>query len=52
MTVQAPVAILSETPGGIDYLGRALGADNEDVYGGLLGASAERLDALRTAGTI
>jgi crotonobetainyl-CoA:carnitine CoA-transferase CaiB-like acyl-CoA transferase len=52
MTVQAPVAILSETPGGIDYLGRALGADNDAVYGGLLGVDAERLDALRAAGTI
>ena len=52
MTVQAPVAILSETPGGIDYLGRALGADNDAVYGGLLGVDPERLDAFRAAGTI
>jgi crotonobetainyl-CoA:carnitine CoA-transferase CaiB-like acyl-CoA transferase len=52
MTVQAPVAKLSETPGGVEYLGRALGADNDDVYGGLLGIDAERLDALRAAGTI
>ena len=52
MTVQAPVAILSETPGGIDYLGRALGADNDAVYGGLLGVDPQRLDALRAAGTI
>jgi len=52
MTVQAPVAILSETPGGIDYLGRALGADNDAVYGGLLGVDPKRLDALRAAGTI
>jgi crotonobetainyl-CoA:carnitine CoA-transferase CaiB-like acyl-CoA transferase len=52
MTVQAPVARLSETPGGVDYLGRALGADNDDVYGGLLGLDAEQLDALRAAGTI
>ena len=52
MTVQAPVAILSETPGGIDHLGRALGADNDAVYGGLLGLDAERLAALRAAGII
>jgi crotonobetainyl-CoA:carnitine CoA-transferase CaiB-like acyl-CoA transferase len=52
MTVQAPVAQLSETPGGIDYLGRGLGADNDAVYGGLLGVDAERLEALRAAGTI
>ena len=52
MTVQAPVAILSETPGGVDHLGRDLGADNEAVYGGLLGVDAERLDALRASGII
>jgi crotonobetainyl-CoA:carnitine CoA-transferase CaiB-like acyl-CoA transferase len=52
MTVQAPVARLSETPGRIDFLGRALGADNDDVYGGLLGVDADRLEALRVAGTI
>jgi crotonobetainyl-CoA:carnitine CoA-transferase CaiB-like acyl-CoA transferase len=52
MTVQAPVARLSETPGGIEHLGRALGSDNDAVYGGLLGLDAARLDALRAAGTI
>jgi crotonobetainyl-CoA:carnitine CoA-transferase CaiB-like acyl-CoA transferase len=52
MTVQAPVAVLSETPGRVDYLGRGLGADNDAVYGGLLGVDAERLHALQTAGTI
>jgi crotonobetainyl-CoA:carnitine CoA-transferase CaiB-like acyl-CoA transferase len=52
MTVQAPVAVLSDTPGRIDFLGRALGADNDEVYGGLLGVSAEDLEAFRAAGTI
>ena len=52
MTVQAPVARLSETPGGIDHLGRALGEDNDVVYGDLLGLDEERLEALRAAGTI
>jgi crotonobetainyl-CoA:carnitine CoA-transferase CaiB-like acyl-CoA transferase len=52
MTVQAPVARMSETPGRIDFLGRALGADNAAVYGGLLGVSAARLEELRAAGTI
>ena len=52
MTVQAPVALLSETPGRVDHLGRAVGADNDAVYGGLLGLDAERLAALRDAGTI
>ena len=52
MTVQAPVAQFSDTPGVVAHLGRALGADNEAVYGGLLGLSDERLDALRASGTI
>ena len=52
MTVQAPVARLSETPGRIEHLGRALGADNETVYRDLLGLDADRLADLRAAGTI
>jgi crotonobetainyl-CoA:carnitine CoA-transferase CaiB-like acyl-CoA transferase len=52
MTVQAPVAVLSETPGAVDHLGRGIGADNDAVFGGLLGLDAERLDGLRAAGTI
>jgi len=52
MTVQAPVARLSETPGRVEYLGRALGADNEAVYRDLLGIDDDRLAELRAAGTI
>ena len=52
MTVQAPVARLSETPGHVAHLGRALGADNEMVYRDLLGLDADRLADLRAAGTI
>jgi crotonobetainyl-CoA:carnitine CoA-transferase CaiB-like acyl-CoA transferase len=52
MTVQAPVVRFSETPGVVEHLGRSLGADNDAVYGGLLGVKAERLDALRATGTI
>jgi crotonobetainyl-CoA:carnitine CoA-transferase CaiB-like acyl-CoA transferase len=52
MKVQGPIAVLSDTPGHIDHLGRALGADNEAVYTGLLGIDAERLAELRTAGVI
>jgi crotonobetainyl-CoA:carnitine CoA-transferase CaiB-like acyl-CoA transferase len=52
MTVQAPVAVMSETPGEVGHLGRNLGADNDAVYGDLLGLGPERLDALRAAGTI
>ena len=52
MTVQAPVAVLSETPGRVDHLGRGIGADNDAVYGGLLGLDQARLQALRSTGTI
>ncbi len=37
VTVQAPIAMLSETPGRIRHLGPRLGADNDAVYGGLTG---------------
>ena len=52
MTVQAPVAILSETPGRVDHLGRGVGEDNDAVYGALLGLDEAALQALRDAGTI
>ncbi len=52
MTVQAPVVRFSDTPGVVEYLGRGLGADNDAVYGELLGLDAQRLAALRAAGTI
>ena len=52
MTVQAPVVRLSDTPGRISHLGRALGADNDAVFGDLLGVDEHRLSALRAAGTI
>jgi crotonobetainyl-CoA:carnitine CoA-transferase CaiB-like acyl-CoA transferase len=50
--VQAPVALLSETPGRIDHLGRSLGADNDAVFGELLGLDDVRLASLRTAGVL
>jgi crotonobetainyl-CoA:carnitine CoA-transferase CaiB-like acyl-CoA transferase len=52
VTVQAPVAQLSGTPGRIDHLGRALGADNDAVYGDVLGLDAGRLAELRAASVI
>jgi len=52
MTVQAPVAQLSETPGRISHLGRPLGADNDAVYADLLGLDPDRLAALRATSTI
>ena len=52
MTVQSPVAALSETPGGVDHLGRGLGADNAAVYSELLGLTADHVAALAATGTI
>lgn len=52
VTVQGPVAVLSDTPGQVQHLGRSLGADTDDVLGTLLGLGSDRLAALRAAGTI
>lgn len=52
ITVQAPVAVLSATPGRVEHLGRALGADNDAVYGELLGIDHDKLAALRAEGII
>jgi crotonobetainyl-CoA:carnitine CoA-transferase CaiB-like acyl-CoA transferase len=52
MTVQAPVAVMTETPGRVQHLGRALGVDNDSVFGELLGVEPERLAALVEAGVI
>jgi crotonobetainyl-CoA:carnitine CoA-transferase CaiB-like acyl-CoA transferase len=52
VTVHAPVAVLNETPGRIAHLGRHLGADNDAVFGDLLGIDPDRLAALRAAGVI
>jgi crotonobetainyl-CoA:carnitine CoA-transferase CaiB-like acyl-CoA transferase len=52
VTVHAPAVQLSETPGRVAHLGRALGADNDDVYGGLLGLDPDKLAGLRAAGAI
>jgi crotonobetainyl-CoA:carnitine CoA-transferase CaiB-like acyl-CoA transferase len=52
VTVQAPVAQLTDTPGRVDHLGRPLGADNDDVLGGLLGVAPERLAELRERGVV
>ena len=45
--VQAPVVQMSDTPGRVEHLGRPLGADNDAVYGDLLGLAPDRLDQLR-----
>lgn len=46
------VGRLSETPGSVRWLGRSLGADNDEVYESLLGLDQQRLRALREADII
>lgn len=41
-----------QNPDAIAWAGPAIGAHNDEVYGGLLGMDAERIAALRAAGTI
>ena len=50
--VQNVVPKFSATPGSVDFLGPAMGAHNEEIYGGELGLSSERLKELRDAGII
>jgi crotonobetainyl-CoA:carnitine CoA-transferase CaiB-like acyl-CoA transferase len=52
MKVQAPVAVMNETPGRIAHLGRELGADSDAVFGELLHIEPERLAALHAARVI
>lgn len=43
---------LTGTPGSIDWAGKPLGSDNESVFQGLLGLSAEEMAALKDKGVI
>jgi crotonobetainyl-CoA:carnitine CoA-transferase CaiB-like acyl-CoA transferase len=43
---------MSATPGGIDFTGRDLGADNEEVYVKELGHELDRIRALKDAGVL
>lgn len=52
LAVPNVVPRLSETPGSVDSLGPALGANNAEVYGDLLGLSKADLDALAGKGVI
>jgi len=52
LAVPDVVPKLSATPGEIAWLGAALGAHNDEVFGGLLGLSANELQDLRTTGVI
>jgi crotonobetainyl-CoA:carnitine CoA-transferase CaiB-like acyl-CoA transferase len=53
-TVKLPTFVpkLSETPGGTEWIGPALGAHNQEVYGGLLGLSEGEIEQMKTEGVI
>lgn len=53
-TVKLPTFVpkLSATPGGTQWIGPALGAHNQEVYGELLGLSAEEMAKLSIDGVI
>ena len=52
MKMQNVMVRMSATPGGIDWTGRDLGADNEEVYVKELGHDLDRIRALRDAGVL
>jgi crotonobetainyl-CoA:carnitine CoA-transferase CaiB-like acyl-CoA transferase len=52
IAVPSPVPRLTETPGRIDHLGPALGADNAEIFERMLGLSKERIAELQKAGVV
>jgi crotonobetainyl-CoA:carnitine CoA-transferase CaiB-like acyl-CoA transferase len=52
LAVPNTIPALSETPGGIRWLGPALGADTDGVLAEVLGRSAEQIAELRSKGVI
>jgi len=50
--VQNVVPKFSATPGSVDFLGRKLGEDNEEILCGELGIAKEKLAELKAAGVI
>ena len=52
IAMQDVVPRMSATPGGIEWLGAALGAHNEEIYGSELGFSDEEISALLDNGII
>ena len=52
LKMQGAFPKLSETPGQVRWPGPALGAHNDEIWGGLMGCSAERLAEMRARGVI
>ena len=52
LVVPAPVPRLSETPPAFRHAGRALGADNDEVFSSLLSMSRDDLNAAKRDGVI
>ena len=52
VAVPAPVPRLADTPGGITHLGPPLGAHNSEVWGGLIGLSADEIARLEGKGVL
>ena len=52
IVMPAVIPKLSDTPGRIAHAGPEIGSFNEEIYGGLLGKSAEELAALKEEGVI
>jgi crotonobetainyl-CoA:carnitine CoA-transferase CaiB-like acyl-CoA transferase len=50
--MQGVVPRFLETPGEVRHSGRALGADNREIYQGMLGLSQQEFDALSAQGVI
>lgn len=52
IVVPAVIPKLSETPGAVASLGPRLGEHNDEIYRGLLGLSADEIEALKEKGVI
>ena len=52
MTVQAPVPRFSSASGAVDHLGPRLGEHNDEVYGEVLGLTADEINDLRARGVL
>lgn len=52
LKIPAILPKLTETPGGTEWAGPALGAHNHEILGGMLGLSDEDLESLRDKGVV